>query len=1111
MTIVRNVRRGWLVAACLVACLASTAQAQTASASGTITDTSGATVPGAKITAKNSATGAERTAETGSSGTYSLTNIPAGQYDITVEKEGFATARFDHVVLTVAQALSLSAELQPGAITNQVVVEGSAVAPIELENAQLSNVVDHRRIVDLPLVTRDPYSLVLLSPGVVQSTGYGGFSVNGARERNNNFLLDGADNNDTSVPGGPSGLIALNPESTQEFRVITNNFLPEYGRNNGAIIDIITKSGTNTLHGDAYWFGRYNALGARDYFNTKPDRQDPYVRNDFGYSLGGPIIKDRTFFFFNSEYQRFRTTLTNASVVPTAAFKSGVFTFDGFNVNLANPNSPNNVQGLPLDSTVQKLLTLLPNPNGEAVDDVRAIYRFPSTSTYNAATVVFKVDQRISQAHNLSLRYAYGGSGDPNGSHDDFVPGLGSVGFNAQVHAISANLSSTLRPTLVNEFRAGVNRLDVPFFCGGVSQLNQFTQLDQFGAGSDYSISGIPTIGCAALASDGQGRRTGTWTLNDNLTKVKGNHTLKFGGEFRFVFENGYNAFYSRQAISFNAYSTFGAPIVNLDPNHPCDPNTGDNCGGAQFQNMASGLLGLVDSQFQAQFFNKNGERTAHDDRKFKQHEYGVFFQDSWKARPNLTFNFGLRYQFNGVPFEKDGNLSNLFADPAGFAPFTFSLVGPGSGRLLYNNDKTNFEPRVGFSWDPFKKGKTAIRGGYGIFHDRVFGNLFGNARGNPPFEQDIQNFPGDVLGNVTAPPTTVASPIVQDGAFIFANLFDPNFKMPYSHNWNFGIQHELPFNTTIEVNYVGNKGSRELRVVNGNQPQTDLINIQLADGVSPNLLQFSNLYFFDTTNNTAFFQPGVVKSIGNSTYNGLQAKVTRRFSHGLQIQGSYTYSHAIDDASDPLRAVANNRSFPRNSFNLHEERGNSDFDQRQRLILNYVYELPFGKGRTYLKDGAIGRIMEGWQISGISLFEDGHPYDIFGDVDSEHTSLSSRASLVGNPAIPAGSPRNQTGPIVSAFDVAPFGSPGNLGRNTFTGPGSIVTDLVVSKLQSLTERVHMQLRVEFFNLFNRPQFAQPGNLIQDPGTFGLSTATVTRSDNSTSARQIQLALKLMF
>jgi hypothetical protein len=1087
---------------------------QTSSVSGTITDASGAPVSHAEVTLKNQETGAVRSTKTADTGTYVLPDVIPGQYQINVSKAGFASALYRGVTLTVGQALSLNSELQIGPFTQSMDVSGSAIAPVDLENAQISNVVDSKRIVSLPLLTRDPYALVLLSPGVVQTnSALGGFSVNGSRERNNNFLLDGVDNNDTSVPGSPSGLAGLNPESTQEFRVITNNFLPEYGRNTGAIVDIVSRSGTNTFHGNAYWFGRYSALAARDYFNTKPNPQDPFVRNDFGWSLGGPIKKDRTFFFVNSEYQRFRTTLTEASTVPTAAFKTGVFTFDGQQVNLRDPASPNNVLHLPLDPTIQKALALLPNPNGESVDDVRGIYRFPSTSKSDNATVNFRLDHRFTETESFFARYSYGGFNDPNPFHNDFAPGLGSVSAATQSHSIAVNLISTLRPNLVNEFRAGVNRPDLHYGCGGVSQFDSLGKIDPFGHGSDFSLSGIPVIGCFNLGdSSNQLRRTGTWSLNDGLSWVKGRHSFKFGSEFRYIFENGYDAFLSRTLYSFDSFTMFGQPIVNTNPASPCDFASGEGCGSVQLQNLSAGLLGLVAQQTQAQFFDTSGNRMPVDNYKFVQHEYAVYAQDSWKVLPNLTLTYGLRYQFNGVPFERNGRLSTLLENPAGLAPLTFNVVGSGEAKNLYNNDPYNFEPRVGFSWDPFSTGRTAVRAGYGIFHDRIFGNLFENSVTNPPFNVTAQLFYGDVLPNVPVPATFESSPIVPDGSFLSPVLIDRNLRIPMSQNWNFGIQQELPGRSTLELNYVGSKGSRSLRVVDGNPPQPNLVEALIADGVPPAALQGSALYSrFPAVNNTALFQPAVNKSIGNSTYHAFEANFTRRFDHGIQLQGAYTWSHSIDDAPDPLLPGQNNRSFPRNSLNLREERGNSDFDIRQRLIFNYIIELPFGKGRAYLKDGAVGKVLEGWQFAGISVFQDGLPYDIWGNVDTEHTGLNSRADIVGNPAIPSGFPRTQTGPPVTAFDIAPFGRPGNLGRNSFVGPGTINTDFVLSKDQSLTEQLRAQFRFEFYNLFNRVQLSQPGNDISAPGTFGVSTFTVTRPDGTSSNRQIQLALKLIF
>src|SRR5579863_1248520 len=357
--------------------LASLLLAQTSgSISGTVTDSTGAVVPGAKVTATNQSTNSARSAETNPSGAYSITSLAPGPYRVVMEKAGFKTISFDGTSLTVAQALVLNAQFTVGSITEILQVNGSAASPIETEASQLSTLVDSKTMNDLPLLTRNAYELVLLSPGVVQpNNGSGGFAVNGSRDRNNNFLLDGVDNNDTSVPGPGTGILSINPDSAQEFRVITNSFNPEFGRNTGAIIDVVTRQGTNSLHGDAYWFGRYNALGARDYFNRAPtaanpapDPQNPYVRSDFGYSVGGPIRKDRTFFFINNEYQRFRTTLTSTSIVPTAAYKSGLFTApDGTAVDVRTAASPSNLTGLGVDPTITKILNLLPAPNGGSV------------------------------------------------------------------------------------------------------------------------------------------------------------------------------------------------------------------------------------------------------------------------------------------------------------------------------------------------------------------------------------------------------------------------------------------------------------------------------------------------------------------------------------------------------------------------------------------------------------------------------------------------------------------------------------------------------------------------------------------------------------------------
>jgi hypothetical protein len=1117
------------------------AYAQNGNIAGTIVDSTGGGIPGATITAKNQATAGVRTATTGPTGTYSIPDVPVGHYDVTVEKQGFSALRIKDVELTVAQNLTLNEGLEVGIVTEAVEVIGSAVPAINLEDAQISSVVDQKRIVDLPLITRDPYQLVLLSAGTQQipNDSLGGFSVNGQRERNNNFMLDGVDNNDAGVPGSPFGVSGINPDSTQEFRVITNNFLPEFGRNTGAVVDIVTKSGTNELHGNAYEFNRVNAMAARDWFNPSPDPQNPFVRNQFGTSLGGPIKKDKTFFFFNSEWDRFRTTLTNQAVVPTAQFKTGIFNYNGQQINLASPSSADNALGVPLDPTIQKVFSLYPNPNGPSVDSIRGIYFFPTSVPQDAANVTFRVDHHLSDKYTLSARYIYNGNTTGQATAD-LLPGIGGVSQNGQSHNGSLNFIAAFTPNLVNEFRFGLNRTSVPFTCDGSNIIDQNSVPDPVGAGTDYSFAqstGVSTIsdfGCGNLGdSNSQYRRYGTWFYGDNLTWVKGRHTIKVGGEFRYVFENGYTSFSSRPTVDFTAFGNFGITVVNC-------PAACDNASDEVLQTMAAGLLGVPGIQSQTQFFNKSGQRTATDFRREVQHEYGAFVQDSWKVRNNLTLQLGLRYEFDGVPFERGGNLSNLLnQQPYDTPPITFQTAGPGTGRQLYRDDYKDFEPRVGLAWDPFGNGKTSIRAGYGMFHDRIFGNLFGNVTADPPFETGVQNLPnagfssGAPLVTLTTlpPPATQPTPSasVPDQSLLSAVILDPNLKTPYSQAWNVGVQRELGHGMSWEVNYVGSGTHRLARSVDGNPPQPALIAAAQAAGTLPTIADCNSgtpcpsgqalrlgpfVGLPQVTANLAFFEPIVIKSIGNSTYNGLQSTFHKRFGQGLDLQIAYTWSHAIDDANDPIIAPGGDRNIARNSFNLHEDRGSSDFDLRHRAIVNFLYQLPFGAGHQFFNHGIGARVFGGWELAGLSTLQSGHPYDIFSNRDSLLTGLSNRPDLVGNPSIPSGSPRNQVGPPVSAFARQPFGRPGNLGRNTFTGPRYYDTDVILIKDTKIAERMSLQFRAEVYNLFNRIQFLNPdasGDTLSNPGTFGQSVATITQPDGTTSARQIQLALKLIF
>ena len=1149
----------------LILCLPSCLRAQTASIGGTVTDPSGAALRGAKITAVEVSRGVSRSAETDESGVYRLTNLNPGVYDIRFEHANFNPFLYSEIPLSVDQVLTLDVKLSLGPERQVIRVMAESVPPIDLNDAQVGNLVDSRQIQELPMILRDPYQLVLLSPSVTQSnTLFSGFSVNGSRERSNNFMLDGADNNDPDMGGFPAGLSRLNPETTQEFRVLTNNYLPEFGRNSGAIIDIVTKQGTNNYHGGIYWFGRYTALSAKDFF-AQGRNQDPFVRNQAGYSVSGPIQKTKTFFFANEELWRFSTTLLKTSIVPTAAFKTGVFTYTSqgqtANVDVSTPNSPNNgtnfgAGGLPLDPLMQQILAVYPNPNGTLLDGARGLLHFPSHSVVNSNNVTGRIDHDFSEQAVLSVRYTFNQYSDSNYQHEDFLSGIGGVSTRQHNHNLTARLTSTAARGLINELHLAFNRLEFPLTCTGTSLFDSLSNgVDAVGRGKDVPLTGsLAGFGCIFLGdTSGSTRNAGTYTAGDNISWVLGRHSVKTGGEYRGVYSNSSNNFASRTITDSGVFSSFGIcattgtgfelPTPNCPvPQNPCPPQLTLAC--VTLQNLVWQLLGGIDFQTQAQFFDNAGTRTVTDERGFRQREFAIYAQDSYKIIPNLTFSYGVRYEFFGVPGEVHNQVSTLLVPPDGPGPFTFTQIGEGPGRApLYQDDWKDIEPRASVAWDPFRTGKTSIRAGYGLYHDRVFGQLVSLLRGDPPFQMlETQVCPGFFAGTVqgfqsctlsalaplaTFPDSSSATNCPPPGAPcspILPFLVDSRLRTPYSQSWSAGIQIEPYPSLLLEANYVGSKGTKLLRLVDGNPPQPALVAALIAAGV-PNdspALQFTNLWLganngslpFPATNNTAFLQAELFKGISNSIYHALQLNITKRLSHGFAIQGAYTYSHAIDDGADPLIPISNNIAFPpypRNSFNLRAERGNSEFDVTHRLAVNYSWQLPLGR-KDHSHGAAASLLISGWTVSGITTVSSGLPFDIFTPVDTQHTGLVSRPDLNKGVTVPPSSDsRTQTGPSIALFSIPAFGSGGNLGRNHFRGPGINNSDAVLNKRVGIHERVKLDMRFEFYNLFNRVQFTQPDNLLADGTLFGHSTTETFRPDFTTGARQIQLGMKLSF
>jgi Carboxypeptidase regulatory-like domain len=1138
-----------MIAAALT--LPSVLRAQgTASINGTVTDPSGAVVPGVAISVLNQATNATREIQTTDTGTYSISNLAPGTYDITFVKTGLKTVKFAAVTLTVDQALTLDAALEVGPATQTVTVEGTDIAPIDTTDSQVSNIVDEKQIAALPLILRDPYQLVLLTPGTTYTnTTSGGFSVNGGRDRNNNFLLDGTNNNDPGVPG--TGLVTLNPDATEEFRVITDGYLPEFGRNSSAVIDIITRSGSNDLHGDVYYFGRWNALGARDFFNT-PDtgRQSPYVRNTFGASIGGPVIKNKLFYFFNYEGNRFATATTSVATVPDAAFKTGVFTYTDptagpVSIDVSTPGSANNGFHLALDPQTQKILNFYPAPNGASVvQGVSSQFFFGDTDLNNANNYLAKVDYMITSRNTVSIRYL-ANKGSDNGGNTNILPGIGGDSFSGLTQSLNGHLASTISPTIQNDFYASGNRSFQTFACNGFKTIDSLSLagVDPFGRGRDWVLPGFTQVACFALGdSNGQDRPFGTYNIGDNMTWTRGRHTFKFGYEFGDNYSNDFDNFSTRSTPNFAISTNTGtSALQNTTPFS--NPTVED---------AVWGLLGGVFNESQTQLYNTAGTRISSDERGFRERDMATFFQDQFKVKSNFTLNIGLRYEWNGVPWVIRDQLTSATPEAlAGPPPIQFVQVTRGGPNPLYVNDVKGFEPRIGFAWDPFKDGKTSIRAGFGYFRDRQFFNLTGDTRANPPFSLPFVNSvyggenptntnpatPADQISNIPIPATQPAPGFsLPQFSFAFPATISPEFRVPYVQQRSFGIQRQLGGHFVLEVNYVGNKANRLLRVIDGNAPNPALVAQLRAFCRVPNpfmcvdsptadpsveTVQGTNLYVgaengvlpFDAVNNSAAFHSNQVASIAESNYNSLQTTLNKQFSHGMSFQVNYTWAHAIDDASDAFLPQQNQTVFPANSNELKREKGNSSFDVRHRAVINYIAELPFGRGKARLNSGFVGKVLEGWSWSGIATLQSGFPFEVFAPgIDSDGTGATQRASFATTPNIvPVTSPITQTGPNVGLFTFPLFGGPGNVHRNTYYGPSYKNFDMVIAKNTKITERFSVEFRSEYYNLFNHPNFQQPDNFITDGALFGQSSLTVGRNDFTTGARQLQFGMKLHF
>jgi carboxypeptidase family protein/TonB-dependent receptor-like protein len=997
-----------LTAVVLFLALFAPAHAQsTTTLQGKVVDPKGAAVPGVKVTARSQATGVERVAQTDSDGSFQIAFLPAGLYRLEVRSTGFQTQVVERLSLEVGRTVTQDFRLSLGDISQEVsVVSGGNL--IERASISVGQVIDQRTVQEIPLNGRYFLDLGLLVPGSVTPPqsgsaaipvrGVGSFALDtaGAREEAVNYMINGISLNH---PGFSSINFQPSISSVQEFKVDTSTFSAEYGQNSGAVVNIATRSGANKFHGELFEFLRNDALDARNFFEFNSSEPPPFKRNMIGGNFGGPLVKNRAFFFFSYEGLRHRQGLTLYSLALSDAERASA-----------------------TDPIITRLIELIPRAN---FIDSSGAPRFVSS-----ATAPVNLDQwTIDISHNLSDKdrlhgfYAFNRRDflEPSRGSGNTVPGFGVFHFSGR-HFFSLNHTHTFGPDMVNEARFGFNRLH--------SNTLPKTQLNPADFGILNGITepiGLPQINIAGGLNFGGPsnaplRRSDTYfVVADTMSWLFRRHSLEVGGEFRQFLSN----------------------IFRQGP------------GSFNFPTVADFLAGMANS-----FSVTLGNQTS----SIAQGALGIFAQDNYKLRSNLTLELGLRYEWNMTPTERYDRFIV-------FDPQSASLLRVGADiDKIYHQNNRNLQPRLGFAWDPSGGGKTVVRMAYAILVDQPPASIVTPTNANPPLAIPL-TFIGTIrLDNAI----TLAAP-----AGLAPQTVDHGFDNAYVQSWNLNVQRELRTNLAVMAGYFGSKGARLTLRRNINQP---------VNGVRP----------FASLSESSPILPGAplgnitqVESTGASSYNALWLTANQRLARGLQFSASYTFSKSLDYNSLSSQGVV-----AQNSYDLRNDRGLSDFDTRRRFVLNAIYELPIQGNR----------FVEGWQLAAIVQSQSGNPVNIVTNInDVNGVANTLRPDVTG--------PINIIGEVDRWFDpsvftaVARFGS---LGRNVVIGPRFDNVDFSITKNTKFGERVRAQFRAEFFDLFNHANLGQPGNIIGTPA-FGRISTTRFPTGESGSSRQVQFAMKLMF
>ncbi len=1026
---------------------------------GTVTDKTGASVSGAKVTVRNINTGLERSTQTSNDGSYSVAELPIGTYRVTVSHPGFQSFITSGVVVNVAGERRIDANLSLGKVEQSIEVSGESMPQVETTANVLGGTITSSTIESLPVNGRDYSKLIYLNPGVAGSPdqitdspgSFGVFSMNGNRGRSNNFLLDGTDMNDgyrndpainePGVFGDPATILPT--DAVGELRVLSN-YEAEYGRNSGAVVNIVTKSGTNHWHGSALEYWRSSQMGARNFFNTSSQPKNPFHNNQFGGALGGPVLKDKTFFFVDYEGQRETGAQSGTSCVPDPAV------IDSTETSLAGGLNP------VAAALVARHPWPTPNIPSAASDTTGCTTtgNFSTSSRFSnrVDSMIAKLDHNLNAKNLLTGRYYFGDS-DQSFPFAQLAAGI-LPGFNTvtptRVQLVSLSYVKVISDTRVNEARLGWNRFVEGFFPQD-SGFNPASIGLNTGVTSPFDF-GLPKITVGAFSPIGatssvpRQRVDSNWHFIDNYSWKTGRHDLKFGYEFR------------RTTIT-----------QIIEPNFR---------GSLTFTDLTTFLQGIP---------SKGSQARGSTSRHTVENSHGVYLQDSFRWTRRLTLNLGMRWDYFGVIGEKN----NLFFrfNPANGGS-TVQVGSPGGPGELYNPDYNNFAPRLAFAYDLTGKGKTVIRGGWGLFYDAFSQDMF---QGHVPFNCTFCPGPAYgntglgaiTLGSVSGAPLVSGQPVytgfAPDNEFFAA---DPHIRTPYVQNFNLNVEQAIG-KAVLQVGYVGSKGTKLFRFRDINQPsQADVTTADLACACINSFsvpLRYANFLYVNQQESSA-----------SSIYHSLQTSLRVAAWHGLSSQVNFVWSHSIDNASDSEDFIPN-AAQPNNSLAPRLDRGNSNFDVRRRFTWNFAYEVPKRKGN-------LARFTNGWGFDGVLSLQDGQPFQLNYFFEGDYSG-----SGEGIDRLDVISPIHYGSAPFNFLDLGSFAAPcttptgldtdcvpgtrhfGNMGRNSLRGPSLKEFNFSIFKNTALTERVILQIRAESFNLFNHPNFSNPSlpAFIADPGLPG--------------------------